>query len=134
MLVKWKGAWEIPGTRYNQPVTIAQFVDTLAAEHGIAVQHKKLNGMFTFQYETRSTLTIMQYYTAKYKSGILQVPESCEDIGWFTVKEALAIIPYQEMKQILAKITSKPKALWGAAIKKYGDNRVAFIEGFYELK
>jgi len=134
MLVKWKGAWEIPGTRYNQPVTIAAFVDTLATEHGITVQNKKLNGIFTFKYESRPVLTIMQYYTATYKSGNLKVPESCEDIGWFTVKEALAIIPYQEMKRIVAKITGNPKTLWGAAVKKWGDNEVEFIEDFYELR
>ena len=95
MLVKWKGAWEIPGTRYNIPSTITNFVDTLALEHGINVEQKKLNGLFTFKYENRPALTIMQYYTAQYKSGKLKVPESCEDAGWFTVKEALAIIPYR---------------------------------------
>lgn len=133
MLVKWNGYWEIPGTRYNIPSTVAAFVDTLAMEHGIMVEHKKLNGLFTFKYETRPALTIMQYYTAQYKSGKLKTPESCEDIGWFTVKEALAIIPYQEMKRIVEKITSNPKILWGAAVKKSGNNEVDFTEEFYEL-
>ncbi len=133
MLVKWGGSWEIPGTRYNIPSPIASFVDTLALEHGINVDHKKLNGLFTFKYENRPALTIMQYYTAQFKSGKLKVPESCEDIGWFTVKEALAIIPYPEMRRIVEKITGNPKTLWGAAIKKSGNNEVDFTEDFYEL-
>lgn len=133
MLVKWNGAWEIPGTRYNIPSTIAAFVDTLAIEHGITVDRKKLNGLFTFGYENRPALTIMQYYTAQYKSGKLKTPESCEDIGWFTVQEALAIIPYPEMKRIVEKITRNPKTLWGAAIKKSGNNEVNFTEDLYEL-
>lgn len=133
MLVKWNGAWEIPGTRYNIPSTIAAFADTLALEHGIKVDHKKLNGLFTFKYENRPALTIMQYYTAQYKSGKLKVPESCEDIAWFTVKEALTIIPYPEMKLIVEKITGNPQKLWGAAVKKSGNNEVKFTEDFYEL-
>jgi hypothetical protein len=133
MLVKWGGSWEIPGTRYNMPSSIAAFVDTLALEHGITVHQKKLSGLFTFKYDNRPALTIMQYYTAQYNSGKLKVPESCEDIGWFTVKEAMAIIPYPEMKRIVEKITGNPKKLWGAAVKKSGNNEVDFTEDFYEL-
>lgn len=47
MLVKWNGAWEIPGTRYNQPITLSKYIDTLAAGYCISVQNKKLNGLFT---------------------------------------------------------------------------------------
>ncbi|MCW2259802.1 MULTISPECIES: NUDIX hydrolase [Sphingobacterium] len=134
MLVKWDGEWEIPGIRYNQPVTLSKFIDTLASEHGIKVQNKKLNGLFTFEYENRPTLTIMHYYTAKYAEGQLTIPESCEDIGWFTIENALAKIPYQEMKLIISKITSNPNILWGAAIKKRADNTIQFTENFYDLK
>lgn len=134
MLVKWNGEWEIPGMRYNKPVTLTKFIDTLATEHGITVQNKKLNGFFTFEYENRPTLTIMQYYTAQYKSGKLIVPESCEEIKWFTIDEALAIIPYKEMKLIISKIATQPNILWGAAIKKGNNVPVEFTEEFYELK
>lgn len=134
LLVKWNGAWEVPGTRYNQPITLSKCIDTLAAEHGISVQNKKLNGLFTFEYENRPTLTIMHYYTVLYEKGKLIVPENCEDIGWFTPENALTIIPYQEMKLIISKITTKPDILWGGAIKKSSDNKIQFVEDFHELK
>ena len=72
LLVKWNGAWEVPGIRYNQPITLSKYIDTLSAEHGISVQDKKLSGLFTFEYENRPTLTIMQYYTAQYSKGELK--------------------------------------------------------------
>lgn len=134
MLVKWNGAWEVPGTRYNQPITLSKCIDTLAAEHGIGVINKKLNGLFTFEYENRPTLTIMNYYTTVYEKGKLTVPKSCEDIGWFTIEDALANIPYEEMKLIVSKITTSPNNLWGGAIKKLSDNRIQFVENFYKLK
>ncbi len=134
MLVKWDGEWEIPGMRYNSPKTLSKFINSLALEHGIEVENKKLNGMFTFEYENRATLTVMQYYTAYYKNGKLKVPESCEDINWFSIKETLEIIPYKEMKLILDKIITKPTVLWSGAIKKNGNATVEFVEDFYELK
>jgi len=134
MLVKWNGAWEIPGARYNRPITIAQFADTLAAEHGLAVKNKKLNGVLTFEYENRPTLTVMHYYTAQYKSGSLVVPESCEQIGWFTVKQALTLIPYPEMKLMVTRAINQPNVLWGAAIRKRVDNQMEIVEDFYKLK
>ena len=134
MLVKWNGAWEIPGTRYNQPITISKQIDTLAAEHGIFVQNKKLNGLFTFEYENRPILTIMHYYTAFYEKGNFTIPKSCEDIGWFTIEKALSIIPYQEMKLIISKIIKNKNNLWGGGIKKWNDGNIEFLEEFYELK
>lgn len=134
MLVKWDGAWEIPGTRYNQPITLSKYVDTLAAEHGVSILNKKLNGLFTFEYENRATLTIMHYYTALYEKGKLTVPESCEDIGWFTIEDALKNIPYEEMRLIVSKITTTPNELWGGAIKKTSNNNIQFVENFYKLK
>ncbi|WP_290710631.1 hypothetical protein [Flavihumibacter sp. CACIAM 22H1] len=133
MLVKWKGAWEIPGTRYNQPVTLSRFIDTLASEHGITVQDKELNGLFTFEYENRTTFTIMYYYTTRYKAGELITPESCEEIGWFAVEQALNLIPYREMRLILTQITNNPVIVWGGAIKKYNDQSIQFTENFYPL-
>lgn len=134
MLVKWNDAWEIPGIRYNQPITLSKYIDALAVEHGISIKNKKLNGLFTFEYEKRSTLTIMYYYTAVYEKGKLTVPESCENIGWFTIEDALINIPYEEMKLIISKITTEPNNLWGGAIKKLNDNKIQFIENFYKLK
>lgn len=134
MLVKWNGAWEIPGTRYNEPVTLSKYIDALATEHGISVQNKKLNGLFTFEYENRPVLTIMYYYTALYEKGKITVPESCEEIGWFTIEEALIKIPYKEMKLIVSKIRTSPNNLWGGAVKKLNDNTIEFVEDFYELK
>ena len=132
MLVKWDGAWEVPGIRYNHPVTLTQMLGTLAAEHGITIGRKKLQGIFTFAYESRSTITLMQYYKAKFDSGTLTVPASCEDIGWFTMQEALSIIPYPDMKMILSKIDTNPDNVWGAAIKKYNDGSVEVVEDFYK--
>lgn len=88
----------------------------------------------SLEYENRPTLTIMYYYTSLYEKGKLTIPESCEDIGWFTIENALAIIPYEEMKLIVSIITTSTNNLWGGAIKKSSDNKIQFIEDFYELK
>lgn len=133
MLVNWGGAWEVPGIRYNQPVSITQFIDTLAAEHGITVQNKTLGWLFTFEYTNRPTLTIMQYYTARHRSGDLQIPESCQDIAWFDIDKALEVIPYEEMRLIISKIINEPQTLWGATIMKDG-GLVQFKEDFYKLR
>lgn len=133
MLVKWNGAWEIPGIRYNQPVSILKFLDTLAAEHGITIANKKLNGLFTFEYEHRSVLTVMHYFTATYKDGNLKVPSNCEDIGWFDLKAAFGMIPFKEMVDILQLMSSQPDRLWGGAIKKSESGEVDYTEDFYKL-
>ena len=37
------------------------------------------------------------------------------------------------MKRIVEKITGNPKKIWGAAVKKSGNNEFDFTEDFYEL-
>ena len=138
MLVKWHGDWEIPGMSYNTPRTISTFLDTMAAGCGITVKDKKFAAQLTFQYSTRKHLTLMTYYKVHHADGELKVPEDCTDIKWFSVKEALKVIPYPEMCAIIEKINEKNGVGWGGAVKKTknpetGKTDVEFIEPIYKL-
>ncbi len=115
MLVKWKDAWEIPGKRYKGSKTVNEFVDLMASNHGIGVDKVKLNALITFHYNTRPNPTLMQYYTAKYSSGDLQIPLGCSDIKWVKLEEAYKLIPYTEMVNIMQHIKNDETVLWGAA-------------------
>jgi len=115
MLVKWKDAWEIPGKKYKGSKTVKEFIDLMASNHGVKVDKVKLNALITFHYNTKPNPTLMQYYTAKYTSGDLQVPFGSSDIKWVSLEEAYKMIPYTEMVNIMKHIKSDETILWGAA-------------------
>ncbi len=138
MLIKFDGEWELPGASYESNQTISQFLDTMANDHGITIEEKKLRGQITFHHEVRDNPTIMLYYTAKYKSGTLKTPDWGQDVKWFSLDEAFNIIPYREMVEIMKRINKDKKTLWGGAIKITYDTAnlrkgYEIVEAFYKL-
>lgn len=136
LLVNWDGSWEVPGSRYNQPISIRQFIDSIAAHHGIKVGESKLRGAFTFHYASRPSPTLIQYYSSLYISGELKVPSDCSDIRWFSLADAKKAIPYSEMRLILQQISSTKGVTWGGSFKLVGsgkDRASSVLETFYPL-
>jgi len=139
MLIKFDGEWEIPGANYKSSQTISQFLDTMANDHGISIGGKKLRGMITFHHEIRDNPTITLYYSAKYKSGTLNTPNWGQEVKWFSFEEACKIIPYGEMVEIMKKINTNKKTLWGGAIIISYDKETSkrkgykILEDFYKL-
>lgn len=130
--------WEITGSRYNQALSVHEFVDWMAERMGITVKNIRLRGMFTFFYDWREVKnpTLMHYYSAEYDSGELLVPDGCKYIKWVKKSEINSLIPYNEMKMILHKIDESDYLLGGSFLIEKDENnkRVGkLIELFYRL-
>jgi hypothetical protein len=134
MLIKFDGEWEIPGASYKSTQTISQFLDTMANDHGITIEEKKLRGQITFHHEIRENPTVMLYYTAKFKSGTLKTPTWGQDVKWFSIDKAYELIPYGEMVEIMKKINKNRKILWGGALKITYDKETKKRKGYEKLE
>ena len=137
LLVKWNGAWEIAGGRYNEPLSVQEFLDKMASDMGIQINEVKLCGLYTQRWKESPYLTIMQYYQTKYEGGDLKVPSDCTDIKWFSYDEALEVIPYQNMTTMMREIKKNPGKVIGAAFERYKDenNNTQYItlENFHVM-
>jgi hypothetical protein len=135
LLVRWEGQWEIAGNRYNESLSIKEFLNKMAAEMGIKIADPKLCGMFTQKWQGNNSPTIMQYYKGRYSGGDLKIPPDCTDIQWFSFDEAIKAIPYEIMTAMMKQIKMNPGKVIGAAFEKYKDagnaTKHKTIEGFY---
>lgn len=129
LLVKWEGDWELAGNRYNEPLSIAAFLDKMANDMGIKISDSKLCGLYTQRWKDARNLSIMSYYKANYISGELTVPPDCSDIKWFTFEEAIKIIPYDIMVRMMKEIQQNPGRIVGAAFERFIDenNNTQFV-------
>lgn len=129
--------WEITGARYNDTLSIHDFVNWMAQRMGIQITNIRLRGLLTFHYTYRTSPTIMHYYTADYKSGNLLLPDGCDGIKWVKKNETQKLIPFEEMNMIIKKINDC-KYLFGGSfwITKdsiTGKRYSKVIEPFYRL-
>ena len=116
LLVKYKGDWELAGKRYTDPRTLREFTGFMAEEMGVTFTDLRLRGLFTLYYNEATNPILFHYYSATYASGDLVVPPGCTDIAWFSVEEALEIIPFEVMTMILRKMYEQRGYVWGASI------------------
>jgi len=137
LLVKWNNEWEVMGERYNQGLTIPKFVDTLAQSMGIKISQVKLAALFTQRPASRPNLTIMHYFTARYKEGTIKPPADCSDIKWFKYEDAMKVIPYEIMKNVIGQIKKHPGKVVSAAFETTTDQKnittVKVLEEFHTL-
>ena len=135
LLVKWDGQWEIAGNKYNESLTIKEFLNKMASDMGIKIEDAKLCGMFTQKWQGNNPPTIMQYYKARYSGGELKVPSDCTDIRWFSFDEAIKTIPYEVMTSMMKEIKKNPGKVIGAAFERYKDasnvTKYKTVENFY---
>ncbi len=128
---------EITGARYNDSLSIFEFVNWMGDRMGIKIKNIRLRGLLTFHYEWRSNPTIMHYYTAEYDSGVLILPEGCEIIEWVQISKSKELIPFEEMNKIIKKIKDCDY-LFGGSFRIWkdpitGKRESEFIEPFYKL-
>ncbi len=138
LLVKYKGIWELPGKKYVDPRTLAEFTSFMSEELGVVHNELRLRGLFTFYYNKATHPILFNYYSAKYESGDLTVPPGCTDIAWFSLEESLKIIPFETMRLILDKMFEQESYVWGASMRIHKEansiiNHVTMEEEFYSL-
>ena len=138
LLVKYNGIWELAGKKYVDPRSIKEFTHFMAEELGVEFKDFRLSGLFTFYYNKGKHPILFNYFSAKYKSGELKVPPGCTDIKWFSLKEALKVIPFKTMTLILEKMFKKKRYTWGASMRIFKErnstiNKVFMEEDFYPL-
>lgn len=129
LLVKWNNQWEIAGDRYNDPLSVKEYLNKMATDMGISIKDPKLCGMYTQRWKNSPSLTLMQYYKADYAGGDLKIPDDCTDIKWFGYEEALKVIPYENMVRLMKEIRKHPGKVIGAAFERYMDenNNTQFV-------
>lgn len=129
LLVKWDGNWEIAGNRYNEPLSINNFLTKMADDMGIKISDPKLCGLYTQRWKGASNLSIMNYYRVSYVSGDPIIPPDCSNIKWFGFKEALQVIPYKNMVRMMKEIQKNPDKITGAAFERFKDenNKTQFV-------
>lgn len=113
LLIKYEGAWEVPGSRYKGSKTITEFVEDMGQKHGVVIDDIQLKALVTFHHEIRNYPTMMFYFKAEYRSGELIIPSWGEDVAWYSLEEAYEFIPFPEMNYILKNI-SETDLLQGA--------------------
>ncbi len=138
LLVKYKGIWELAGKKYVDTRTISEFTSFMAEEMGVNFKELRLRGLFTFYYNNATNPILFNYYSAEYESGKLTVPPGCTDIAWFSLEEALKIIPFETMRLILDKMFEQESYVWGASMRIHKEansiiNKVTMEQDFYPL-
>lgn len=138
LLVKYKGAWELAGRSYDSPEGIRAVVTHMASEMGAEIDAIRLRALVPIYYNEGKQPIIFNYYSAHYREGALEVPPGCDDIRWFTVKEALQTIPFKAMTTIMEAMNEEKSYLWGGGLrvrKEKGalENTVEVVEEFYRL-
>ena len=129
---------EITGARYNDSLSIKEFVGWMGARMGIKIKNMRLRALLTFHYEGRSNPTLMHYYTGEYESGVLILPEGCKTIKWVETSKSADLIPYDEMNRIIKQINACDY-LFGGSFRIWKTDRATGkrksepIEPFYRL-
>jgi len=137
LLLGDKDGLEITGARYNDSLSIKEFVHWMGDRMGIKIKNIRLRGLLTFHYAWKTNPTVMHYYTAEYESGVLVLPTGCEKIEWVEISKAEELIPYDEMNKIIGKI-GKCDYLFGGSFRIWkdpvtGKRKSEFLEPFYKL-
>jgi hypothetical protein len=137
LLLGDKDGLEITGARYNDTLSIKEFVNWMGNRMGIKVKNIRLRGLLTFHYEWRTNPTIMHYYTAEYESGELILPDGCEMIKWVDMSKSSEFIPFDEMNKIIERIRDCDYlfggSFWIWKDTTTGKRKSEFIEPFYKL-
>lgn len=137
LLLGDKDGLEITGARYNDTISVKEFVHWIGDRMGIQIKNIRLRGLLTFHYVWRSNPTLMHYYTAEYRSGELILPEGCEKIEWVDRSKSSELIPFDEMNKIIWKINDC-EYLFGGSFRIWKNpitekRESEFMEPFYKL-
>jgi hypothetical protein len=137
--------WFTPSIRSNENQSLKEGLDSLAKAIGIIIEPVKLAGIFTYKYDGLSdhvgVVSYRTHYSTKYISGeLIQYIDSKDSTRlykWMPVKEALAVISMQALKEETTQIIQNPKKIWGGSFLLSYKNDVLQsikkLEEFYSL-
>jgi hypothetical protein len=122
LLVNYKDMWEPAGRKYDKPESMQMVLRQMAKEMGVEIEGLRLRAMITKYYGDARYPIVFNYVSAQYKSGELTIPPGCKDIKWYTVEEALEVIPFEGMKMVLEKVfIEDTDALWAGSLHIVND-------------
>jgi hypothetical protein len=118
LLVKYKGIWEPMGRKYDQFPTVKQYIDEMGDDVGIKLKDHRLGALVDQYYNQSQKPMVFCLFEAKYESGDIKVPPGCTGISWYPIDEALKLIPFESMVEIMDLMLIKDnKALWAGGIR-----------------
>lgn len=119
LLVNHQDKWEPAGRKYDSPETIKIVLKEMGAEMGVEIENPSLRAIIGNYYEDSKYPIMFNYVTAQYKSGDIQAPPGCKDAKWYTIEDAIAIIPFEGMRMVLTQIfiEGQPEQTWGGAMR-----------------
>lgn len=137
LLVEHNNTWELIGGEYNTPNTLVEYVETLALSANVKVKDIRLRGLFSVFFNQMEKPFVYHYYSARYESGEVRIPEGCTGAKWVGITEAKRIMRYQEMFWMVDYILKSDHLRGGAyriiKDKDKGTRKVEFIEDYYDL-
>ncbi len=139
LLVKYKGIWEPIGKRYNNSESIKKTLEIMAKEVGVEIKNPHLGALVNQYYNEAPFGIIFHFYAAEYTSGTPVPPADCTDIRWFPMEEAIKLIPFESMAEIIHKfMVEEPGKTIGGAIRidntEWPHSRITdYIDPFYIL-
>ena len=137
LLVEHNNNWELIGGEYNTADTLRGYVKTLAMTSNVEVTDIRLRGLFSVYFNSMAKPFVYHYYSARYQSGNIKIPDGCTGAKWVDVVEARQIIAYEEMLWMYEYIRESDHLRGGSyRILKdtvAGTRKVEVIDAFHDL-
>lgn len=116
LLVEYKNTWEPIGGKYDTTLSMEEYVNRLTMTANIPANEIRLRGIFSAYYGRSSKPMIYHYYTVRYFSGEIEIPNDCTGVKWVNLEEAKNIMTFDEMIIIYEKVLENDN-LWGGSYK-----------------
>lgn len=137
LLVEHNNNWELIGGEYNTEGSLKEYVKKLAMTSNAQVTDIRLRGLFSVFFNNMTKPFVYHYYSARYESGDIRIPEGCTGAKWVGLDEARQLMSYQEMFWMVDYILKSDHLRGGAyriiKDKDKGTRKVEFIEDYYDL-
>ena len=144
MVVKIKGTdfWVTPGLYSDEKKSINKKsinkqLQALSADYGLITSQPELHGKFILKAKNNNKSYNRYFYRVNVKSGKVKMPKIIGQIKWLPIDEAIQIITFPHIKQLIQQITDYPETVWGGTILRYkeeGQLKAKMLEKFYPIK
>lgn len=134
-------AYEVPGTKYQGPISFKAYIETVAAEIGVQYSAFTLGGIFVYKYPNRYRTVVRPYFVVDFSGYRNDKTFDQQHYKWFSIQDAVNEIPYPASAKIVEKVMKQSKTVWGATFEEYGytnpidKSKITFrvLEDFYAL-
>ena len=116
LLVEHKKTWEPIGGRYDTTLSMEDYVNQLTMTANVPASDIRLRGIFSAYYSRSGKPTVYHYYTVRYKSGEIEIPNDCTGVKWVNLEEARKIMTFDDMVLIYEKVLENDN-LWGGSYR-----------------